>query len=341
MSFTRATTATYVHPTTGLITSAASGQLRIEANGALIEGQRTNILLWSRVFDNAAWVATNTAVAANQTGEDGVANSTYSVWATDTGGTLCQAVTIASAAYSGAFSLKRITGTGTVKISLDNGVTYGSDLAASLSTSVWYRASKANQTLANPEICLQLGTSGDNVAVDYAQVEAGAFSSSRIGTTTAAVTRNLDALSFTSSGNISATAGTFSATSRINGPTGSTAYGIWMSTNETNNRLAARIYTNTYLEYGTGSGTITLNAGGVTSGTQFKLAVAWDSTGGWAVKDGGTVASNTTDPSLILDATSYIGSRVGTANHLFGNIKNVRIWNKVLTSAELQLITTP
>src|SRR3989304_5819664 len=43
LSFTRATTATYVHPTTGLITSAASGQLRIESAGALIEGQRTNL----------------------------------------------------------------------------------------------------------------------------------------------------------------------------------------------------------------------------------------------------------------------------------------------------------
>src|SRR3990172_1403295 len=50
LSFTRATTATYVHPTMGLITSAASGQLRIESNGALIEGQRTNLALQSEAF---------------------------------------------------------------------------------------------------------------------------------------------------------------------------------------------------------------------------------------------------------------------------------------------------
>lgn len=47
LSNTRATTATYVSPVTGLITQAAVNQLRIEENGALIEGQRTNHFLQS------------------------------------------------------------------------------------------------------------------------------------------------------------------------------------------------------------------------------------------------------------------------------------------------------
>ena len=40
LTFTRATTATYVHPGTGLVTVASAGQLRIETRGAFFEAAR-------------------------------------------------------------------------------------------------------------------------------------------------------------------------------------------------------------------------------------------------------------------------------------------------------------
>jgi len=52
VSSTRTTSATYVHPVTGLVTTATDNQLRIEGYGALFEGQRTNFLLWSRALSD-------------------------------------------------------------------------------------------------------------------------------------------------------------------------------------------------------------------------------------------------------------------------------------------------
>jgi hypothetical protein len=208
LSMVRETTGTFEHPFTGLVTTSPINTLRIESQGALIEGTRTNILLWSRALDNAAWTKTNTTAGKTITGEDGVSNSASWVAASSNGGTVKQAVTIVEAAFTGSVSIKRITGTGTVKVSMDGGSTYGADLAASLSTSAWYRTTRT-QTVANPSLTIQLGTSGDNVAIDYAGIEAGAFASSRIPTTTVAVERGYDLLYIEAAGNMDFTEGTF------------------------------------------------------------------------------------------------------------------------------------
>ena len=170
--------------------------------GVLIEGQRTNLLLWSRDMTNAAWAKTNMTAALDQTGEDGGANSASSLLATAIDATCLQALTQASNPFSGSISIKRLIGAGAVSITLDGGATW-IDVTASLSASVWYRALKEDQTLANPSFGIKMAVSGDKVAVDYSGVEQGAFASSRIPTTSAAVTRNADILSFPISGNIS------------------------------------------------------------------------------------------------------------------------------------------
>ena len=58
-TFTRASIATYTHPVTGLITLAASGEPRFEANGYLSEGERTNLLIWSSAYYLGGWSETN------------------------------------------------------------------------------------------------------------------------------------------------------------------------------------------------------------------------------------------------------------------------------------------
>lgn len=344
LSFTRATTATYVHPTTGLVTSAASGQLRIESNGALIEGARTNIITYSRTLNNAAWTLTNATADNTITGEDGVASSASWLAASGSNGTACQSVTIGSAAYSGAFSLKRITGTGTVKISLDNGATYGSDLAGSLSANAWYRASKSNQTLANPEICLQLGTSGDNVAVDYAQIEAGAFISSRIPTTTVAVTRNRDDLTFPASANFSKDLGTLSAT---------VTYGV----NTSNGQIFDSSAPSADQEdgnwiYHNGSSTLYYNGrrAGVPSfsitittalSQQDKLAATWSTDRAQLARDGELAIQDTSVTVGSATPTSItLGNTAGNSNYapFYGYIKDSRVWNRAFLDNELQSI---
>jgi len=319
LTFVRNTKAMYTHPTTGLITQADNNILRIESNGALIEGQRTNILTYSRTLSNAAWILANATADNTITGEDGVASSASWVAASGSNGTACQSVTIASAAYSGAFSLKRITGTGTVKISLDNGATYGSDLAASLSTSAWYRGSKANQTLANPTICLQLGTSGDNVAVDYAQVEEGAFVSSRITTVAAAVTRNADVLTMSASGNMSGSVGTVSFTWT---PSFASTDSVLYSTIYDAGDIKSYYWSTDRKVYFTdGTDTSTTSALTFSSSTSSKFADRW------------------TGSSAVLGSNVYLGSSSFGTNYLFGHLKSVRTWNRYFSDSEMTSIS--
>lgn len=59
-------TATYVHPTTGLVTVASADQLRIEAAGALVEGARANLTKYSEELSNSFWtVGTGCSVAVS------------------------------------------------------------------------------------------------------------------------------------------------------------------------------------------------------------------------------------------------------------------------------------
>jgi len=77
LSFTRATTATYQDPKTGLILTAASGQLRIEKNGALIEGERTNLLPYSENFSaGGGWGAQADSTVSNNVVESPDGNTT-------------------------------------------------------------------------------------------------------------------------------------------------------------------------------------------------------------------------------------------------------------------------
>ncbi len=59
-------TATYVHPTTGLVTVASADQLRIEATGALVEAASANLYARSAQFDNTTiWTQNASRVVAD------------------------------------------------------------------------------------------------------------------------------------------------------------------------------------------------------------------------------------------------------------------------------------
>jgi hypothetical protein len=160
------------------------------SNGLLIEESRTNRLLWNRDATQANWVKTDVTAAKDQTGIDGVANAASSLTATSADGTCIQTITLASGSRTGSVYLKRITGTGTVQVSLD-GSTYST---VDLSDTEWRRI-RLSGTVTNPTVGIKIATSGDAVAMDYAQVEDGAFATTPILTTTATVTRSADVAS--------------------------------------------------------------------------------------------------------------------------------------------------
>ena len=82
ITFTRASIGTF-YDTFGILRTAASGTARFDHNpvteeslGLLIEEQRTNLVLRSEEFDNAAWTKTRSSVTANQiTAPDGTSTA--------------------------------------------------------------------------------------------------------------------------------------------------------------------------------------------------------------------------------------------------------------------------
>lgn len=163
-------------------------QNTLAARGLLLEAPRTNLVLHSRDFTQSAWVKTNATAARNVTGIDGMANSASRLTATAGNGTALQTITAASTNYVTSFFVRRITGTGTVEITQDNGVTW----TAITITAAWQRFVIPAATILNPTIGFRLGTNGDVIAVDVAQTEAETFPTSPIITAGASVTRAVD-----------------------------------------------------------------------------------------------------------------------------------------------------
>jgi len=160
------------------------------SNGLLIEESRANRILWCRDATQSNWTKTNVTVAKTQTGVDNVANSASSLTASSANGTCIQTITLASGSRTGSVYLKRITGTGTIQVTLD-GTTYST---VDLSTTDWRRIVLSG-TVTNPTVGIKIVTSGDAVAMDFGQVEDGIFVTTPILTTTASVTRSADTAS--------------------------------------------------------------------------------------------------------------------------------------------------
>ncbi len=164
----------------------------ITGGGYLPEPAATNLALHSRDFTNAAWVATNITPAQDATGIDG-ATQASTLTATAANGTILQTITSASSAHTFAVFVARKTGTGTIEMTIDGGTTWV-DITSSLTSDITDRFT-VTQTLANPSIGFRIVTSGDEIEVDVAQLEATAFSTSPIITSGSTVTRVKDSLS--------------------------------------------------------------------------------------------------------------------------------------------------
>lgn len=326
-TFTRAHdathTATFVHPTTGLVTTAFANQLRVEGNGALIEGVRTNIALYSDNLATAAWVKVNVSAAMNQTGPDGVANSASLITATGDGGTILQTVLSVSAAHSYAVWLKRVSGTGAVSITID-----GTTWTEKTITSSWSRVSKENVTVLNPVIGIKLATSGDNVAVALSQLEVSAFSSSSIPTAATSMTRNTDTLTFPSSGNFTDAMGTVVV--RCDLDTSAISGGAYILDVGSIN-LPLFYQANTIRAY---DGAVRTGPDWASGSGGHWIGNSWGSGVMYLAIDG-TISADLGSNGFS-SSTMTIGAQGGSmANFIFGHVKNLRIWSRVLSSVEM------
>ncbi len=288
------------------------------------EGARTNSLLYSRDLTNAAWVKTNVTAAKTATGIDNAANSASTLTAGADNATILQTLTLASAARSSSAYVKRRTGTGTIRFTRDGGTTW-TDINSLINSSTWTRVKIENTSVTNPSIGFLIATSGDSIDVDVVQDEAGAFASSPIVTTSAAVTRNGDVLSYATASNWSDTAGAarasvqFDAWANASGTAIGGTNGLVLSTS--NSGAQAK------------DGTNTVNGPtGTPSGIEL-LAIGWGS-GALKAASGGTLGTAGSYDGAFGLSTIAIGAPAGY-------IKETHIWQSALTDAQLVTVTTP
>lgn len=160
----------------------------------LLEPQRTNVVLWNRDLTNVAWTKTSCTAVKDQGGLDALSSTASKLTATGANGTCLQAITLASSSRVHSAYVRRLTGTGTVQMTQDNGGTWTTIVLTP--GAGWVRYTIPIQTIANPTVGFRIVTSGDAIAVDYVQNEAGQGPTSPIEISTGTVTRAADSLTF-------------------------------------------------------------------------------------------------------------------------------------------------
>lgn len=199
LAVTRADTATFIDED-GLVQSAASGVLRqwhyvtgndsVRRRLTLLEALRENICLQSEVL-GTTWVVSTLTVGDNAgTAPDGETTA-ESLTATAGNATLIQDLgVIGSTAFTFTIWFKRITGTGDIDLTLDNGATWTTKTI----TTSWARY-EITQTLANPDCGVRLVTNADVIHAWGGDVAAAAFSASYNPAVASAETRAADSIS--------------------------------------------------------------------------------------------------------------------------------------------------
>lgn len=163
----------------GVVRLAADDRLRVEyfdvdgdgvfeVPAIVTEDSAFNEVLWSRDLTNAAWTKTNCTAVLDQVGADGESNLATRLTATAGNATCQQAIASAGDQQRAASAfVRRISGAGVVEMTMDGG---GSWTEIEL-TGAWKRFALPLQTLANPTVGFRITTSGDEIAVDFAQEE--------------------------------------------------------------------------------------------------------------------------------------------------------------------------
>lgn len=330
------TNATYINAA-GLLTTVGANTLRTGTAGATIEPAATNVVLWNRDLTNAAWTKTNCTAAKDQTGIDGTASAASSLTATAGNATCLQAITLASASRVQSAFVKRITGSGTVEMTTDNGTTW----TAVTVTAAWTRVDIPAQTLANPTVGFRIVTSGDAIAIDYVQNEASILTTP-ILTTTAAATRNADTVNLTDA---SLLTGATALTVMAIGSNSTPATGINQTTFQIDNSSVT--VSSMFMRQTAGAtavfardtaSVIQMNDTimGISATNRYRrkhLFTMATNNATAAVEDG----TNKTDTSCTLPVTNRIsiGGQNGSSQW-GGNIHRFTIWKTGLTTAQLQ-----
>jgi len=391
ITFTRASTGTFFN-SAGVLTSAATNAPRLDYNpstlaaqGLLIEESRTNLLTYSAELDNAAWGRTNVNLAANATASpDGTVNADLLIPNTTNAdhsiSQLGVATAVSGSPYTfslfvkaGGYNFVRlsfggIAGGGFTFFNLTTGVigTSSGQLGSSITAvgNGWYRCTitrnAGSAASLNADIYV---TSADNqfswagngtsgIFIWGAQLEAGAFPTSYIPTTTTALTRAGDVASVnTLSPWYNASAGTLYGEFAVTGfaSTGQFPSTAALSDNTSSNRInmastntVANLYSYGEVQVGGApqAGFYGASASTFGVGTVRKSAIAYAANDFAFTTQGLAVQTDTSGTVPTVDRL-YLGvGSTGNAQFLNGYLRRVVFYPRRLSNAELVSITS-
>jgi hypothetical protein len=346
----------------------------------LVEPQRTNLALWSEQFDNAAWTKTNATVTTNsvnspsgiQNADTLTANGLLNYHSVNN----LTSIPVTAIQYTASIYAKKgtndfiqilssgVTGGHYANFNLANGVVgsvgkiSGVDPTSTITDEGdgWYRCTMTFTAIAGnfnlyaavaasaTDTRAQTNSLSTSVYLWGAQLEAGAYPTSYIPTTSASVTRNNDIISKTSAtALIGQTEGTFFVDfnyfALISAPSTIEVVPLEIGNGSANNRMYLSVFQgDLYVVVFTGgSAQVITNLGAITQG-RHKVGVSYINNNLRAYLDGAFIASDTsvTLPTL---SNIYIGS-FSNATPQSHSINVVTLWKDRLSNDELTALTT-
>ncbi len=380
ITFTRASSATYFD-SAGVLQTATTNTPRFDYNpatlasrGLLIEEQRTNSLSYSAEFDNAYWTKNFSSVSQNaviapdstQTGDKLVADTSTNFHTVARAFSFTSGTAYAISIFAKAGEYQYLTITAGSTATFPGRVTF--DLVAGTIASTvsgtgaiqnvgngWFRCSVVGTATATASTNVNFAASSTGSYVTYtgdgtsgiyiwgAQLEAGAFATSYIPTTTASVTRSADVASVnTLSPWYNATAGTIYAEWDMYAFAAGLNYRASFNDGTTSNALRMRLPpsgTTTVRHEVVNSGVaITLGFPATVNLALTKEAMAFAANDYAGVVNAGTVATSGT---LTLPTATQLslGSRETGIGQLNGHLRRITYYPRRLSNAELQAIT--
>jgi hypothetical protein len=381
ITFTRASIGTY-WDANGVLQTAASGAARFdhdpitgESKGLLIEEARTNLLTYSAQFDDGSWTKAGSSISANAaTAPDGTASADKLVEDSSVGShNVTKSATLAAVAHTFTAFLKAGERTWARLVAVDGGAYFnlatgalGSVSAGSVSLSASAPASVGNgvyrcQVTFTPLAGVQsvsvraaTGDNGNSYAGDGAsglylwgaQLEAGAFATSYIPTTTAAVNRAADAAVMDGanfSGWYNQAEGSF-ATTYTPGNVAALDQAVWAiyGTSWVNNAVHMRQFNGSLIApvYNLAAQEASMSYGTIVAGVRAKTTIGLKTNDVGAARDGAAIAGDTAVTLPGVMAALHIGGSSATSNKLNGSIARITYYNKRLSNPLLSRLST-
>lgn len=345
---TSGSTVVYLPDRTGLLIQQAGNITRWTSGmGIWSYTSYSNVCLQNRTLTNAVWAATTMTVTKNTVSADGIVNGAFSITATAANATLIQAITAASAAYVASCDVKRLSGSGTLQMTVDGGTTWTTVPV----TGSYAQVSIPAQTLANPSIGFRVVTLGDSFAIDFIHCNSNAngltaLNPARCVSTTVAITVFNEEPEFNTS--VSKPNDGFRIVKDI------IVRGAPWSGYFENSGNAALGCANVLPDAGNGffiggaggdaglQGTATTsNTGNFGLGNWNRGALSLNGQGNKICLNGGPVATGTTQPSAPAIGTTHlgIGNSAASTIPLNGATRRVTLWQYEQPSGFLQEIT--